>query len=254
VISFDLTGRTALVTGASSGIGRHLALTLARAGAAVVATARRTDPLVGLVAEIEAAGARARGIMLDVTDRASTIRALNQVSDQFGVVDILVNNAGVAGSKRALEYEDSDWTQILGTNLTGAWLVSQEAARRLIAAERPGSIINISSILATGIATGTSPYCASKAGLRQLTRCLALELARHRIRVNSIAPGYIVTELNREYLMGPGGQSLKSRNPMRRFGEYADLEGALLLLASDAGRYMTGSEIIVDGGQLCAPL
>jgi NAD(P)-dependent dehydrogenase (short-subunit alcohol dehydrogenase family) len=127
-------------------------------------------------------------------------------------------------------------------------------ANRLIAAERPGSFINISSILATDVMTGTSPYGASKAGLRQLTRSLALEFARHRIRVNSIAPGYIVTELNRDFLADPGGQSLTNRNPMRRFGEYADLEGPLLPLASDAGRYMTGSEIVVDGGQLCAPL
>lgn len=247
---FQLDGQRALVTGASSGLGRHFSKVLARAGAEVVASARRADRLADLVSEIEAAGGRARAISLDVTDRES-VRACVSMAGPFHVV---VNNAGVSGTKRVLEYDDSDWDGIVDTNLRGAWMVAQEAAKSMVAAGIAGSIINITSIVATRVSGGLSPYAASKAGLAHLTRAMALELAKTGIRVNAIAPGYVSTEINAEYLAGEGGEKLRARIPFRRFGRFEDFNGPLLLLASDAGAYMTGSEIVVDGGHLCNSL
>ncbi|MGS0742780.1 SDR family NAD(P)-dependent oxidoreductase [Glaciimonas sp. GG7] len=251
---FDLRGRTALVTGASSGIGRHFATTLAAAGAQVVVTARRIDRLHALVAEIESNGGKAHAIALDVTQRASVQACLDATVSACGRLDIVVNNAGVSDTKNVLKYNDADWDAILDTNLKGAWMMTQEAAQRMLSANHGGSIINVTSILAERVAGGVGPYCAAKAGLSHLTRSMALELARYAIRVNAIAPGYIVTDLNQEFLHSPAGEQLKARIPSRSFGDYASLDGALLLLASDAGRYMTGSEIVVDGGHLCSGL
>ena len=247
---FELDGRRALVTGASSGLGRHFALTLAAAGAEVAVAARRTEQLRELVADIEAAGGRAQAFALDVTQRQDVCRCL----DEVGPLDILVNNAGVSDSRAFLDYDDEGWLRILDTNLTGAWIVAQEAARRMVAAERGGSLINVTSILASRVAGAVSPYLAAKAGLAQLTRAMALELARHGIRVNALAPGYVMTDLNEEFLRGEAGEKLRARIPSRRFSLPADLDGALLLLASDAGRAMNGAEIVVDGGHLCSSL
>lgn len=247
---FDLTGRRALITGASGGLGQHFARTLARAGAEVVLAARRADKLEAAVLAIREAGGKASAVSLDVTDRASVCAAL----DAVGAPDILVNNAGVSGTKRPLDYTDQDWDWVLDTDLKGAWMVAQETARRLVAAGQPGSLINITSILASRVTGLLTPYAAAKAGLAHLTRALALELARYQIRVNSIAPGYFITDINREHLGGAEGEKFKQRIPTRRFGEYADLEGPLLLLASDAGRHMTGAELVVDGGHLVSAL
>jgi NAD(P)-dependent dehydrogenase (short-subunit alcohol dehydrogenase family) len=251
---FDLAGTTALVTGASSGLGRHFAGTLARAGAQVALAARRADKLAEAVAEIEAAGGRAIAVSMDVGERTSVCSALDEVTSKLGTPQILVNNAGVSDTQRALDYTDAQWAVIVGTNLTGAWVVAQEAARRMVASSLPGSIINITSILASRVAGGVSPYCAAKGGLKHLTQALALELARHDIRVNSIAPGYVVTELNRDFLFSDAGEKLKARIPSRRFGHCEDLDGALLLLASPAGAYMSGAEIVVDGSHSCSSL
>ncbi len=251
---FDLTGKTALVTGASSGLGRHFALTLARAGAQVALAARRTDKLAEAVAEIEALGGKAVAVSMDVMDRASVGAALDEAESRLGPIDVLVNNAGVSGTKRALDYDDADWDWVVGTNLKGAWVVAQETARRMIAAKRPGSLINITSILGSRVTHLLSPYIAAKAGLKNLTQALALEFARYDVRVNSIAPGYFITEINEKELRGEQGEKLRVRIPTRRFGEYAHLEGPLLLLASKAGAHMTGSEIVVDGGHLVSPL
>ena len=251
---FSLKGHRALVTGASSGLGRHFALTLAKAGAEVAVVARRKDKLDDLVSDIAAAGGQAYAAAMDVADRASVCAALDDIVKNFGGIDIVVNNAGVTATKRPLDYTDEDWQAIVDTNLTGAWIVAQEASRRMIAAEIPGSIINITSVLASRVAGGVSPYSAAKAGLKSLTQSFALELARHNIRVNSLAPGYVSTDLNRDFLASEGGEKIKARIPTRRFCEPESLDGALLLLASDASIDMTGSEIVVDGGHSCSSI
>lgn len=251
---FRLDGRTALVTGASSGLGRHFARTLAAAGAAVAVAARRVDKLESLVAEIVREGGTARAVALDVTDLASARAAFDAVAAWRGAPDVIVNNAGVAVSRPLLEHSEADWDGVLDTNLKGTWLVAQEGARRLVAARQGGAMVNIASITGERVAGGVAPYCASKAALLQLTRAMALELAAHGIRVNAIAPGYVATELNRDFLASGAGQRLMARIPQKRFGEPSDLDGALLLLASEAGRFMTGSVIAVDGGHLVSSL
>lgn len=244
---FRLDGRIALVTGASSGLGEHFAKLLAGAGARVVLAARRLDKLQGQVGEIVAAGGQARAVALDVTDSASVARAFDAVAD-WGVPDVVVNNAGVTTTHALLEQSESDFDSVLATNLKGPWLVATEAARRMVAAGVGGSIINVASILGVRVAKGVAPYCISKAGVIHATRAMALELARHGIRVNALLPGYVVTNLNREFLMSEAGEKLRNRIPSRRFSELSDLDGPLLLLASEAGSAMTGSTLTVDQG------
>lgn len=252
---FRLDGRRALVTGASSGLGRHFASSLAQAGAFVIVAARSVDKLAETVAEIEAAGGQAFAVHLDVTDPSSVKSCFDRIEEAAGgVADIIVNNAGMAVSRPLLEQTESDWDSVLDTNLKGAWLVAQEAARRLVSARRPGSIINIASITGERVAGGVAPYCSSKAGVMHLTRAMALELARHGVRVNALAPGYVQTELNREFLVSEAGERLRSRIPQRRFGLPEELDGPLLLLASDAGAYITGSTVFADGGHLVSSL
>ncbi len=251
---FDLAGRAALVTGASSGLGRHFALTLARAGARVALAARRVDRLEEVRREIEAAGGEATALPLDVTDAGSVAAAVTAAAARLGPLRVLVNNAGVAVTRSVLEASEADWDGVVGTNLKGAWLVAQAAARHMAAHGHGGSIVNIASITGLRVAGGVSAYAASKAGLLQLTAALALELARHRIRVNAIAPGYIETELNRGFVASSAGAALVKRIPQRRLGRAGELDGALLLLASDAGSYMTGSTLVVDGGHLQSSL
>lgn len=251
---FRLEGRTALVTGASSGLGRHFARTLAAAGAAVAVAARRTDKLASLVDEIVTEGGRAHAVALDVTDAAPVHAAFDAIAAWRGVPDVIVNNAGVAVARPLHEQTEADWDGVLDTNLKGAWLVAQEGSRRLVAQGQGGAVVNIASITGERVAGGVAPYCASKAALLQLTRAMALELASSHIRVNALAPGYVATELNRDFLASSAGQRLMSRIPQKRFGEPSDLDGALLLLASEAGRFMTGSVIAVDGGHLVSSL
>jgi len=250
---FSLAGKRVLVTGASSGLGRHFAKTLARAGAQVIVGARRVDRLEDLVADLNRNGSNAVAMALDVASRASVIACLDDICRRFGGLDVVVNNAGVSDTKGVLEYTDEDWDAIVQTNLTGAWMVAQESARRM-AEHGGGSIVNVTSILATRLAGAVGPYCAAKAGLAHLTRSMALELARHRVRVNSLAPGYVMTEINQAFLQSDAGERLKRRIPAREFCQLNDLDGALLLLASDAGRAMTGSEIVVDNGHACSGL
>jgi NAD(P)-dependent dehydrogenase (short-subunit alcohol dehydrogenase family) len=252
--SFRLDGRIALVTGASSGLGRHFARTLAAAGAAVAVAARRTERLATLVDEIGSAGGVAHAVPMDVTDATSVAQAFGEIAAWRGVPDVLVNNAGLAVSRPLLEQTPEDFDSVIQTNLKGAWLVAQEAARRLVHAGKPGAIANIASITGERPIGGVAPYCTSKAGLLHLTRVMALELAGKGIRVNALAPGYIATELNSDFLASPPGQRLMSRVPQKRFGDPSDLDGPLLLLASDAGRFMTGSVVAVDGGHLVSSL
>ncbi len=249
---FNLTGRVALVTGASSGLGVRFAHVLAAEGASVVLVARRAERLSAVQTAIERAGGRAIAVAADVLDRAAMTQAFEQAEHAFGCVTILVNNAGVAHGSRAVELPEEEWRRVIGTNLDAVFFWAQEAAWRMLAAGEPGAIINIASVLGLGVAKGTVAYAVAKSGVIQLTKALGLELAFKGIRVNAIAPGWFVTDLNRDYLTGAQGAALKREIPAGRFGEEGDLDGAILLLASDAGRYMTGATIVVDGGQILA--
>jgi len=249
---FDLYGRVALVTGASSGLGARFAEVLAASGAAVVLVARRADRLDALRTRIEKSGGKAIAAEADVRDRAVMRAAFDAAEKAFGTVTILVNNAGVASSGRATDLTEEEWRRILSINLDAVFFCAQEAARRMLAAGVGGAIVNIASVLGFGVDKGVIAYATAKAGVIQLTKALALELAFKGIRVNAIAPGWIVTELNRDYLQSERGAALKREIPIGRFGEERDLDGPLLLLVSDAGRFMTGATIVADGGQMVA--
>ena len=251
---FDIRGKVALVTGASSGLGDNFARRLASEGAVVVAAARRSDRLEKLVREIEAAGGKALAVALDVNDPASVEAAFAAAARTAGVPDIVVNNAGIAQTKPSLELSEEDWRSVMNTNLDGVWRVAQAGARAMIAAGKGGSIINIASILGLRVATHLLAYTSAKAAVVQMTEALALEWARHRIRVNAIAPGYIETEINKGFFATDAGQAVARRIPQRRIGLPKELDGALLLLASDAGSFMTGSTIVVDGGHVVGTL
>ena len=245
--TFDLRGRTALVTGASSGLGRHVAHVLARAGARVALAARRVERLEAAAAACSTFGAEAVVVPLDLLQRESIAAAAEQAHAALGRIDVLVNNAGAAVTKHAFDQTWDDWRTVVDTNLTGAWLLSQAVGRHM-AADGGGSIVNVASLLGLRGTGMIAPYVTSKHGLVGLTRALAVDLARHRIRVNAIAPGYFITDMNEEFLTSPGGEAMKKRVPMKRFGELDDLDGPVLLLASDAGRYLTGVVLPVDGG------
>lgn len=248
---FDLTGRVALVTGASSGLGRQFARALADNGAAVALVARRVDRLETLKRDIESKGGRAVAIAADVTDRAAMVRAFDAAEAALGTVTILVNNAGVAQAPaRAVEVSPEEWRRVLAVDLDAVFHWAQEAARRMLAVQARGAIVNVASVLGLAVAKGTAAYAVSKAGVVQMTRALALELAFKGVRVNAIAPGWFVTEINDAYLSSDAGAAIKRDIPMGRFGNEGDLDGALLLLASDAGSYITGATIVVDGGQV----
>ncbi|MEZ5909543.1 MAG: glucose 1-dehydrogenase [Hyphomicrobiaceae bacterium] len=247
---FELTSKVALVTGASSGLGRHFAGVLARAGASVVLAARRRDRLEALATSIREQGGRATAVEMDVTDPASVTSAFDAAEAALGPVQVLVNNAGVPSNSWFLRTTEEEWRTVLGVNLDGVFRVGQEAARRMAAGGNGGSIVNIASILGLGVIGRLAPYAASKAAVIQLTKSMALELARDRIRVNALAPGYISTEMNSDFLVSEGGRKLLSRVPMQRAGALGELDGPLLLLASDAGSFMTGTVVAVDGGHL----
>ena len=249
---FDLKGRVALVTGASSGLGLRFAEVLAANGAAVALVARRADRLKDAKARIENAGGRAIAVEADVLDRAQMVRAFDQAEAAFGTVTILVNNAGVAHSTRAADLSEEEWRRVIGTNLDAVFFWAQEGARRMLAAKAKGAIVNIASVLGFGVSKGTIAYATAKAGVVQMTKALGLELAFRGVRVNAIAPGWFVTDINREYLTSEQGSKLTRDIPVGRFGQDGDLDGALLLLVSDAGAYMAGTTVVVDGGQMVA--
>ncbi len=247
---FSLTGKRALVTGASSGLGAHFAAVLAQAGASVVLTARREESVANVARGITQSGGDARTVALDVTDNTS----LGALEPMVADIDILVNNAGVVRDGFALDQSEDDWDIVIGTNLKGMFSVAQIAGRAMKAHGRGGVIVNIASILGLRQAGGVLPYAVSKAGVIQMTKSLALELARYSIRVNALAPGYVDTDLNRAFWQTDAGHALIRRVPQRRLGQLADLDGPLLLLASDASRYMTGAVVAVDGGHLVSSL
>lgn len=248
---FNLTGRVALVTGASSGLGQQFAKALADNGASVALVARRADRLTAFKAELEKTGAKAVAIEADVNNRDDMVRAFNEAEKALGTVTILVNNAGVAQQPlRAIDVSAEEWRRVLSTDLDAVFYWAQEGARRMLAAKLPGAIVNIGSVLSFGVSKGTAAYAVAKAAVVQTTKALAIELAFKGVRVNAIAPGWFVTEINDDYLNSEAGQAMKRDIPMGRFGKSGDLDGALLLLVSDAGSYITGATVVVDGGQV----
>lgn len=248
---FDLTGKTALVTGASSGLGAHFARTLAAAGARVVVTARRTERLDALVDSLHQDGCQALAVPMDVTDTDSVNRAFEQAEQHWGIVDVVINNAGIGDPVMFLNMTEGNWRSMLDTNLDGAWRVAHRASVAMARAGQGGSIVNIASILGLRVGTALSHYAVAKAGVVQLTKAMALELARNNIRVNAIAPGYFRTEMNSDYFATEQGQDyIRSKVPMRRLGQLEELDGPMLLLASEAGSFITGTVINVDGGHL----
>ena len=248
---FSLSGKLALVTGASGGLGKHFAETLAAAGATVCVGARRVDKVAEVVDGIISAGGKAIAVEMDVTNRESVASAFDAIEDHnLGPVTVCVNNAGITGRETALNTTDDSWDSVFDTNLKGTWMVTQEAAKRLIEKNIGGSIINIASILGERVMPGILTYSVTKAGVVQMTKALALEWARYNIRVNALAPGYVETDINRHLLQSEKGQEIIKRIPQRRTGELEDLDGPLLLLASDASAFMTGAIVPVDGGHL----
>lgn len=244
---FELDGKTALVTGASSGFGRHFARVLAGSGARVAVTARSHARIEPLVAEFRGRGGQPVLLSMDVRDRGSTASAVQAAIAELGQTDVLVNNAGIAMSRDALDWTEQEWDEVLATNLSGAWFVAQAVARHMVARQQ-ASIINVASVLGVRDSGRVAPYVVSKHGLIGLTRALAVDMARHGVRVNALAPGYFVTEMTGDFIASRHGQAILQRVPMRRFGELDDLDGPLLLLASAAGKYLTGAVVPVDGG------
>ncbi|CAB3920905.1 MULTISPECIES: SDR family NAD(P)-dependent oxidoreductase [Achromobacter] len=250
----DLRNKRALVTGAFGGLGAEFARTLSAAGAHVALAGRRLQAGEQLAAELAAADRQACAIALDVTQPDSVAGLFDAASERLGgAIDILVNNAGITTARPALEHSEADWMDVIDVNLNGTWRVAQAAGRHM-QAHGGGSIINIASILGLRVAQQVPAYAASKAALIQLTQALALEWARHGIRVNALAPGYIETDLNREFFASDAGQALIRRVPQRRLGQARELSAPLLLLASDASSFMTGSVLVVDGGHLISTL
>lgn len=247
VDQFSLQGKTALVTGASSGIGNTVAKGLAKVGATVVVAARRADRLEKLVAEIEQAGGRAIAVNMDVSSRQSVNDAFSEAESNVGLINIIINNAGVADSKNFLNIDEASRDFVMNTNFNGVWNVAQEGAQRLAKAKQPGSIINIASVLGLRANLGQSAYCASKGAVIQLTRTLSLDLMKFNIRVNAIAPGWFKTEINADFFDSPKGEAFVNAMPAKRLGNIEELVGPVILLAGDAGSFINGSVLTVDG-------
>lgn len=248
-MELEVKGKRALVTGASSGLGLHFATILAEAGAEVTLAARRFEKVEAEADKLVKAGLSATALELDVTDHSSVTDAF----DANAAFDILINNAGISGSGAALDMDVGEFERVVETNLTGVFAVAQAAARGM-AAGRGGAIVNIASILGLRVAGHVAAYTASKAAVVQLTKALALEWARHGVRVNALCPGYVETPINADFFDSAAGQALIRRIPQRRLGRLSDLDAPLLLLASDAAAYMTGSVVAVDGGHLVSSL
>ncbi len=253
---FGLENKNVVITGASSGLGRHFAGVLSQAGANVILGARREEKIAERVEELRSAGGQATGLRLDVRDPESIRNFLDSAEKAFGPIDVVINNAGVEpGPKTYTMIDEDDWDLVMETNLKSVWLISKMFTEQVIRNERKsGNIVNISSITDTRSIKGQFPYAVSKGALTRMTEVMALEAAKYGIRVNALAPGYFLTDVSRVLLESEMAPEFIKGIPMRRLGEFPDLDGAILLLASDASSYMTGSVIVVDGGHICASL
>jgi NAD(P)-dependent dehydrogenase (short-subunit alcohol dehydrogenase family) len=247
---FSLQGKTVLITGASSGFGAHFAEVLAGAGADLVLAARRVEKLEQTADAVRKLGRTATVVAMDVSDHQSVAKAFAEMPP----LDVVINNAGINRLGAMDELPEEDWDAILDTNLKGVWAVSKQAIQRWRAESRPGNIINIASVLGLRVGGQLVAYAASKAAVVQMTKAVALDYARDNIRCNAICPGYFLTDINREHMDGEWGQRLIKRIPFRRLGNLPELDGPLLLLASDASRYMSGAAVPVDGAHLCSTL
>ena len=252
---FNLDGKVALITGAGSGLGRQFAATLADAGASVVLAARRREKLEETAGTIRDLGGNAICLELDVTDSLSITNCIRETVSEVGAPDILVNNAGIAKQGYLTDISEDDWDAVLDTNLKGVFMVAQAVAKSMITANKPGSIINVASILGLRVSKALASYIAAKSAVVQLTKAMAIEWSRQNVRVNALAPGYFITEINeKQFADGAADDFLRERVPMGRVGDLPEIAGPLLLLASDAGSYMTGSIVVVDGGHVCSSL
>jgi NAD(P)-dependent dehydrogenase (short-subunit alcohol dehydrogenase family) len=247
---FSVIDKHILITGASSGLGEHFARTLCERGARLSLTARRIDRLQKIVDDTRTANGKAQAISMDVSDSKSVSSGFEEAKNHFGAVDVVINNAGTAGRGPSVDLLEEEWLRIIDANLNGAWFVAQQAGKQMIESGKGGSIINIASIMAYRQKEGLAAYCSSKAAVNHLTHVLALEWATHNIRVNSIAPGYIHSEMTDALLASEAGKKMIANTPQQRAGNPEDLDGALLLLCSDASSFMTGSTITVDGGHM----
>jgi NAD(P)-dependent dehydrogenase (short-subunit alcohol dehydrogenase family) len=250
----DLKGKRVLVTGASSGLGAHFVRLLAGQGAHVAAAARRLDRLEALAGDCAAFPGKVVPVVLDVASIDAITTGLEEARGALGGLDVLVNNAGVAETARAIDLDEARWDAHLDVNLKGCFFAAQAAARIMARQEEGGAIVNIASILGERVAASVAPYAIAKAGLIQMTKALALEWARHNVRVNALAPGYVITDLNRDFFATEAGLALIRRVPMRRAAELSDLDGPFLLLCADASRFMSGAVVAVDGGHLVSGL
>ena len=248
---FDLSGRTALVTGSTRGIGYALALGLAQAGASVVVNSRQASAVEAAVAQLEAVGVQAHGAAFDVANEAAVKQAFDTFDRNGLAIDILVNNAGIQHRKPMLELELADWQRVIDTNLTAAFLVGREAARRMVARGRGGKIINIGSLTSEAARATVAPYAVAKGGIKLLSKAMAAEWAQHDIQANSIGPGYILTDMNEALVNNPAFDAwVKASNPAQRWGKPEELVGTAVYLASAASNYVNGQIIYVDGGWL----
>ncbi len=247
---FRLDGKCVLVTGASAGLGAHFAEVFGRAGADVIVGGRRAELLEVTARKVRETGAKAHCVVLDVVN-AESIRA---AFDAVPLPDVIINNAGIHVPGSTLDLTEEDWARVMDTNVKGAWLVSREGIRRWVAEGRGGNIINVASVLGLRVQSQFAAYAASKAAVIQLTCSLSLDYARHGIRANALCPGYFATDLNREWLASDSGERMRMRIPSRRVGELHELDGPILLLASDASSYMSGATIVVDGAHMRSSL